>query len=761
MNIGDFPSEAGKAAAEAGVRGRGPLTVRRAFRYQQAEQVSVAIHTERVLPEIRVTESGTVSVADERIVLATKLNLRISKAGIFSVELGMPPGFDVETLSGADVSHWDETSSDPSEIEGPPRPRSVVVHFSRQVTESTEIDLVVAQMEKGIEERITVPRVTVREARKHGGRLTVSGERGVRMLIESHRGVDIKKASEEGIKQAGVLVFDILRPTWSMVLKTEILEPVVKPGVLQWVDLAEGMLQCRAFIRYQIENAGVKTFLLRSPVPGVTLSVTGRHIARVHEVDKEKGLWRVDLHRKVERLLPMNVSYQVPYDPATQRVTIKPLGTADTEGQRGYLVVTCAGRVQVEPTGEPAGLKVEDPRNIPSEFGAGDLSNAIRCYRTVRPDYELGLSVVRHESADVLPASIRQVRMTSVLSTSGKILTRVLMQMTVGHLRFLKAELPHPDDTLWTVLVNGREVPISRDGLLYCIPLEEQEGNQVVSVDLVYAGSSLGGWLGNRREMKAPKFGLPMNDIKWTVFAVPGANYYGLGGTLTPVTEDGTEVRVFDAAQYLEYNRRERERSLQKARQVLDTGNALVREGRQRHAKKAFQQALNYSQGQADLNEDARVQLRKLTKQQVKLGLVNRRGAIRQSHNIVEEGQAAQMEGFRDGDFTQEYVSRIERSLSERDNDALELVADKIIDQQTAAAGLVRAISITMPAHGQPLHFARALQIDPDGDLTVAFMAAGEGATGLVNRLWPPVFLFALLWAAMRRWGGLRPVKAA
>ncbi len=62
------------------------------------------------------------------------------------------------------------------------------------------------------------------------------------------------------------------------------------------------------------------------------------------------------------------------------------------------------------------GLKAESPRSIPATFGAGDLSDAILCYRTVRSDYELPLSVVRHESASVLPASISQVRMTSVVS---------------------------------------------------------------------------------------------------------------------------------------------------------------------------------------------------------------------------------------------------------------------------------------------------------------------------------------------------------
>jgi len=745
MNIEDFSSAAASGTGKPRP-GQAIVSIRRAFRYHRAEEASVKIHTERVLPEIRVVEGGTLSIGDERIVLATKLELLVAKSGIFSVELGIPEDFDVETLTGKDVSHWDEVKNEDG--------RGVVVHFSRRVPDSTEIDLVVARTEKGIEEKIVVPRVTIADARKHKGRLTVSGERGVRMMVESHRGVDIKKASEEGISQAGVFVFDILRPNWAIVLKTEVMAALVKPEVLQWVDLTEGMLQCRAYIRYKIENAGVKTFLLKSPVPGVTLSVTGRNVSRVHEVDKEAGLWQVDLHNKVENVFSVTVTYQVPYAPEERKVSILPLQAVDTDPQRGYLVVTCGGRVQVEPAGDMGGLKVEDPRNIPAVFGAGDLSNAILCYRTVRKGYELALSVVRHGSADVLPANIEKVSMTSVVSPSGRLLTRIVAQMTVGDLRFLKLSLPNKNDTLWTVLVDGREVATSRDGELYCIPLEEQEGGGSSTVDLVCAGSSRTGGFLREQRFKAPKFeGLPLDDIEWNFYVQPDLRYYGFGGTMEYREPASLVSRIFSSEQYSKWNKEQRKATLAKARQVLDDGEELMKAGKQRKAKKAFQQALNYSQGQADLNEDARVQLRNLVKQQVKLGLVNRRDALRVSRNIQAEQQEPQqtLQGFQDGDYSQEYASSVEQRLTQKDNTALEIVADKIIDQQAAAAGVVSAISVTMPEHGRELNFYRRLQIDPEGDLTVTFRAGNGWLAKALMAAWPCAVLFVLVWAGLAR----------
>ena len=744
MNIEDFSSAVVKAAL--GSNRRDLVSIRRALRYSRPTAVAISVHAEQVLPEIRVQEQGALSIADERIVLSTRVALAIAKSGIFSVRLGIPEDFDVETLSGKDVSHWDEIAPGAAGTEDIGGGRGVTVHFNRRVNDKTEINLVVARMEKGIEALVTVPRVHVAEARKHSGRLTVTGERGVRMMVESHRGVDIKKASEAGITQTGVLVFDILRPTWAIVLKTDVMEPLVKPEVLQWVDLTEGMLKCQAFVNYKIENAGIKTFQLQSPLPNVALAVTGRNIARVHEIDEEKGLWQVELHGKVENTFAMTVGFQVPFNHEERRVKVLPLRTVNTEGQRGYLAVTCGGRVQVVPDEGLEGLKAEDPRSIPGTFGAGDLSNAILCYRTVRGDYELPLSVVRHESARVLPASISQVRLTSVLSGNRKLLTRLALQLSVGDLRFLRMALPHPKDSLWTVLVNGKEVSTSRDGELYAIPLEEQEGQSVSSVEVVYAGSVAGGSALRQHKAVAPSFeGLPLKDIEWSFFVLPQAHYYGFGGTMDLVP-DGESIKVFDTDYYMAYNKKQREATLKKARDVLNAGEQMVRVGNQKEAKKAFQQALNYSLGQEDLNEDARVQLRNLTKQQFKIGLVNRRGAVRFRNNIIDEQEAQQMEGFQGGNFTQEYAQRVEQQLSSMDNDALDVVAEKMIDQQAAAAGVVKAIRIAMPEHGKELRFARALQVDPEGELSVSFKVSRGRPAHWFGSLWPMLFVFAGFW---------------
>lgn len=751
MNIEDFSAAAVVLAAVRTERGTAALpALRRAFRYHDAAVVAARVAAEPVMPEIRVEETGALTIADERIALATRLRLDISKAGLFMVDFMIPSGFEIEALTGLDVSHWDESGVIENAVSSNGWNR-VTVHFNRPVLGQTDINLVMARMERGIEQVMTVPRVLVNDARTHRGRLTLAGERGVRLMVDHQVGVDMKKASEVGIRQAGVLVFDIHRPDWNIVLRADTLDPVVKPRTLQVVELADGMMLVKAYVQYSIENAGVKTFLLQSPDPEATLTVTGNGIARVHLTDKDKGIWQVDLHNKVENHYQLVATCQTRYQRVGQQIEIRPLLTVGTEEARGYLAVTGAGRVQVSDSGNPVGLRIMDPRNIPADFGAGDLSAAVKCYEFFQPDFLVALSVVRHDAADVLPASIEETRITSVLAADGRQLMRVVLRMNAGRLRLLKVALPEGGDPVWMALVNGQEAPVSRDGGLYCIPLDVEDGAKDISVEFMYAGTpAKQDWRGHRR-YDAPRFeGLPLRDIEWVMYVPEGDRYTAFGGSMEQIGGD-SYASHFDISSYLENNRARREQTLEEAGRLLDEGAELLRAGKQRQARDALKTAMNYSQGKADLNEDARVQFRNLQMQQVKVGLYNRRNSLREAQNIAPEEGVQQIDNVEDGQFTPEYYSQVEQSLSVRDRSALDVVAERMVGQQDAAKAPISAIRAAMPEHGRPLHFYRKLLINPEDTLDVEFTVVHGGLRGTLNRLWPAVLLFAAFLIVMRK----------
>jgi hypothetical protein len=742
LAIEDDAKRASQAAAAAAAE-----PVRRAFRYDAPEAVKVPVHAEAVLPELRVSESSSLSIGDERNVLSSTLEITVAKAGVFSLRLRIPEGYDIETLTGRDVSHWDDARR---------AEKGVEVFLKRRVQDQTALSLVLSRPQRGVPPAIEVPRLGVEGAARHAGRIAVSAERGTRLsVVKQDGGVAVRRP--EGEKLApGTLAFDLLRPDWSLTLEAQVLAPAIKPELLHRVELAEGMLQHRVYLRYRIENAGVKFFRVRIPSRDAPLTVTGRNIARVRPLDEAGGgatgrVWEVELHGKVEDAYALTCQYQEPYDAARGEVDVLPFEVLGAARQSGFLVLTGGGRVEVEPRGEPEGLKAEDARTLPDDFGAGDLSSAIRCYRALRPDYRLGLRVVRHGAAQVLPASVERVRLVSTLSGSGRLLTQISMTLQAGNLRFLRVELPSKDSALWSAQVNGVEARVSRDTTRLNVPLEGAGAGQATAVTLVYADGLPDGRLTGRHTLRAARFpDLPLRDISWSLFVPPEYRCRFYDSDLDPLARS-ISVRRFERADYESANKRVQDASIEAAKGNLKALDGLLSSGKQREARQALQQAVNLSQAEQTLNEDARVQLRNVVRQQIKMGLVNRREALRADNNIFDESAPAmQSAGFNGGNFNSDFVRQVDEQLTVQDRSALDLVAQKMADQQGAAAVPATAITIAMPEHGREFPFARALQNAPGGELRIAFRASRPLALPAVWRLWPVLPAFLGLWLLLR-----------
>ena len=739
VNSSDFPL-AGNAALIAALVEE---PMRRAFRYDDPAGVRIALRAEPVQPEVRVLESTSFSVGDERNVLSTVLELTVAKAGVFSVKLQIPDAYDIETLTGRDISHWDDARRSGQGVE---------VFFKRRVLGVTTLNMVLTQTQRGIPEQLVVPRVGVQDASRHTGRMAVAAERGVRLLVEEQQGVSVHKIEAGEKVQPAALSFEILRPAWQVTLHTQVMAPALKPEILHRVELAEGMLQHRIYLSYRIENAGVKFFRLRVPVKEATISVSGRNIARVVPLDNdpEAGtgrVWQVELHGKVEDKYVLTCFYQQPYDPASGGVTINAFDALGTARQAtAWLVVTGGGRVQVEPRGVTEGLQAEDARGLPDTFGAGDLSGAIRCYRVLRPDYRCDLSVVRHHAAAVLPASVDQAQFVTVLSSSGKMLTQATINLKVGDLRFLKLQLPSPSCALWAALVNGAEVRTSRDGETINIPLENLTVDRSTSVMLIYADSLDAHSLGGRRTLRAPCFpDVPLRDITWNFFVPPEFQYKFIEGDFDlPAGE--TVVKSFEKSDYEQYNKDVNDNNIGAAKSNLRLVSSLLSSGKQKEAQQALQLAVNSSQADQTLNEDARIQWRNVAQQQVKMGLVNRREELRLGNNIFDEQTPQTRDGFNGGNFNQQFAAQVEEQLSALDRATLDRVSRRIVDQQAAAAGQGVAINIAMPKYGRELSFYRSLQGEKGGALQLVLQFSRPSFLTRAMAYWPALVAFLAIW---------------
>jgi hypothetical protein len=373
----------------------------------------------------------------------------------------------------------------------------------------------------------------------------------------------------------------------------------------------------------------------------------------------------------------------------------------------------------------------------------------------LQSDYSLDLSVVRHEAAKVLLAGVESTQFTTVLSASGKMLTQASIVLRTGRLRFLRVGLP-ANSQLWAAQVNGTEVAIARDKENYLnIPLELLTSEKQTTIDLVYA-DSLNGSAQGTLAISAIRFpDLPLQNITWNVYVPPGSRYHLVNQDFDELDdllniEKGQNVKSFGRTEYLAINSSLGTKNLKEAKGKLGSIGAMLEKGDRIQAQRALQQAVSLSQAEQTLNEDARVQFRNVVREQVKIGLVNRREALRNDNNIFDERAPQTQGGYNEGNFSQEFANRVEEQLTAQDRDSLDRVAVKIVEQQAAAAGQGTAISIAMPQHGRLLHFGRLLQNECGGKLELSLKVSTDYSSTQFLKWWPLLPLFLGLWLMLR-----------
>ena len=107
INLEDFPGECCQRL-QAQIPG---LTRAASVSLCRREGRRPSLKASPVEPDVRVETQDTLSLGEDRTVLAVDATVNITRAGIFRLSFVMPPGFDVESISGSALSHWTEAKT--------------------------------------------------------------------------------------------------------------------------------------------------------------------------------------------------------------------------------------------------------------------------------------------------------------------------------------------------------------------------------------------------------------------------------------------------------------------------------------------------------------------------------------------------------------------------------------------------------------------------------------------------------------------------
>ena len=737
INLEDFP---GNLAQPLAAQFPG-LTVRRAFRYSDTSAMAL-VKASPVEPDARVETQDTLSLGDDRTVLASTASVTITRAGIFRLSFVMPAGFDVESISGAALSHWTELKTAAGRV------------ITLNLTGKTEgqQQFIVSLSGPGVKSgnAWSVPSISFREAGKQRGTLLVVPEQGMRLQVVTREGVTQLDPQKSGIRQKGVLAFRVLETSWKLALDIEQVDPWIQVTSLQHATVNEAQVKVAANLQYQIENTGLKAFRVFIPTNAEGVVFRGDQLADFLAADGAvtNGLqaWDIKLHRRVIGQYLLQVNYQTHLADQLGEAVLRGVLAADVNLQRGFATVQSAGRLQVRVDDLPASLQPTEWQGIPRALQQ-DLPtvSASFAYRLVEPDFQLPLKLERHDAAKLLPARVNNITFTSVISDAGVMLTQARLEILPGDKRLLHLTLPK-DAKFWFAFVNQNGVWPWREADQILIPLEQQSrGDQPLPVEIYFSsevGKADGGSLD--LDLLAPKFDLPLENLTWRVFLSDKWLVKKWNGAMQLqqsellATDGGLDLQS-----YLQTESSLQKEKAKEAEQMLALGNSALQKGDPQQARRAFQSAYGLSRNDAAFNEDARVQLNNLKLQQALVGLnVRQSAAAGGSSAIVSKLNDLRSNG--EANYTQSDAKQIIDNNSADENAALMKLAGRLIQQQDVAVANPAVIRANIPEQGRLLTFKRAVVVGTWADLNIGLQARVANLAS-----WPERFLILALTALM------------
>ena len=745
LNLEDFP---GDLVARLQPRFAG-LTLRRAFRYSDRSSV-LSLKASAVEPDVRVETQTTLSLGEDRTVLATTATVDITRAGIFRLSFVLPAGFEVESISGPALSHWTELNQDIGRV--------VTLNLSGKTAGLQQFVINLAGAGVRATNGWAAPQIVFNQASKQQGTLLLVPEQGLRLQVAALEGLTQLDPQKSGIKQKGVLGFRILQSPSSLSLNLEQVEPWVQVNSLQQATVTEAQLKVDANLQYQIENAGLKAFRVQLPTNAENVQFQGEQIVdfrRVADsVTNDLQTWEIKLQRRVIGQYLLQVGYQSPLANGPE-IRVRGLQALEVNLQRGFVTVRSAGRLQVRVDSPPAALQPAEWQSIPRILqrglpeGTADLS-----YRLVETGFDLPLRVERHEATRLLEARVNSLNLESAVSEEGVMLTQVRLELQPGDKRLLNVTLPKQGE-FWFAFVNQNGVWPWREQDRILIPLEQQgHGEKAILVEFFYSCPVNKDASASDLELLAPKFDLPLENITWDVSLNEKRRLKQWAGSLQ--LQQQSLVRpaaAIDLENYLQRETLQQQDRTKKAEQFLAAANSALAEGEPQQARRAFQAAYGLSSHDAAFNEDARVQLHNIKLQEALVGL-NMRQAGAGGASGTLGAKFRDLRNRKEVNYTQQDAKDMIDRNSAEDNAVFMRLAERLVQQQDAVVTMPTALRASIPEQGRRLTFQRAVVVDPWADLRI------ELKTGLVRpaSLSLKVFLFIGTFAlvALFAWVGRR-----
>ncbi|MES2996510.1 MAG: hypothetical protein V4733_06840 [Verrucomicrobiota bacterium] len=726
----------------------GKTVLQHVFRYGMAA-AAISLKAVEVAPELRAEFWQLVSLGEDRLTISHDFRAMITRAGVFRLDVEIPDGLDIESVTGEGLAHWVENRAEGK--------RLLTLHLAGKTMGARNFSIVLTSTAVKPAEKWLVPKLSLSGATRETGIVTVVPERGlqVRMVERNHASsidprelADETKAGAKAAVQPGALAFRVLQKDWSLALAVRKLDAWVVAKILQDITVREGQASGVVRVMARIDNAAVKS--LRVGIPGLdataasTVRASGAAVADLVPVAGESNVWDV----KFPRGMAGDVSFELAWQqrtPESGEISIQPVVLQGVRQLTSYVAVRADGRLELDVTSAPRGWQKSDWGVVKSaiDAAAGSAIPAL-VYRVSEPEGPLVLRVKRHELAGVGKLRVSAGTLLSLVSPRGDSITAADLRMNAVEKTTLRMRLPEKS-RLFIVTVNGERVPLVRNGddwMFYVSPSPVE--NQPSMVRIVYLAAA-------GKRIEGPVLNVPMENLRWRVLVPEGWKLTDHEGDFEK--EGEMAYGDYRVENYQSFVASKRATETQTAVKLLDQANEYLAKGDQQKAGQAFNSAANLGALDAASGEDARVQLRALKTEQAMLGLNTRRQKMQYDNRQGTAStpqpldQAVQANPIFRGEqnYDPSQVDSYFVGNSADENAALKEIAGRIVSQQLAVEPALASLDVTLPERGEVVTFTRSVQTAGEAmgiELEFRPLSRVGSWTGVLLCLLVPVLFF-------------------
>jgi type II secretory pathway pseudopilin PulG len=507
-------------AAAPGLRQvNAPAGALAAYRFN-GRPVSVAARIQRITPVLRLADRVTARLEEARLVVAHGLNLMVEKAGIYALDLTVPPGFVVSEVKGEGVDDWKAGDG------------RLKVSFASRVLGARKLDIQLEQANKEFPDAITVQPLVVAGATNVTTQLGAASSPGIRLKTAELASLREEPIASLPNRSDELLAFTSEQPDWKLTLAAEKLAPRVVAEVFNLVTVGDGVAGGSATIRYGIFNQGVQEFRVAVPPHWRNLEFTGANIRRK---EQQTNVWRITLQDKAWGGYTLVMTYDYPFDPKGGTLDLAGAHPVGVERETGSLGLMTAASFQLTPAATADPLRRVDEAELPDSDRALCTRPLLLAYQYTGNDYHQSAQVTRFDQIKVLDAVADRTELTTVLTEEGQLLTQSSFMVKNNEKQFQRFKLPKGAE-FWSSYVNGQPAKPERDGDWLLVPLpRDANRDQALAVDIVYAQTNdlRSSLFARRVTLVAPLTDIPNTYAEWQLFAPVSQRLSSFDGNMT------------------------------------------------------------------------------------------------------------------------------------------------------------------------------------------------------------------------------------